>query len=424
MISFLLFYVYNKNAFASEVNMKLNIAVFFGGESVEHEVSIISAHQAMEAMDTEKYNVIPVYVAKDRRLYCSDLLRDIKNFKDLDALKKQCTQVTIVSLDNQIVIKPAQAKLFGNKDLGTIDVAVPVMHGTNGEDGTIQGFFEMLKVPYAGCDLYGAAVGQDKVMQKNILHDSGLPITNWFWVYSSEMDEHKDEILKKVHQLIYPVILKPARTGSSVGIAIAHNDEEYLECFEDTRQYDEKIITEKVVKPMVELNCSVLGDCYHAEASVIEQVGSASSDELLSFKDKYEGGGKGAKGAKTSGAKGMASTARIVPAPISDEKAKMIQDLSLQTFRVLGASGVCRIDFMMDQDTQQVYVNEINTIPGSLAFYLWEKNGMSFSQLMDKLIALALDRERRRSRITFSYDTNLLSSYSENSAKGTKGSKM
>lgn len=404
--------------------MKLNIAVFFGGESVEHEVSIISAHQAMEAMDTEKYNVIPVYVAKDRRLYCSDLLRDIKNFKDLDALKKQCTQVTIVSLDNQIVIKPAQAKLFGNKDLGTIDVAVPVMHGTNGEDGTIQGFFEMLKVPYAGCDLYGAAVGQDKVMQKNILHDSGLPITNWFWVYSSEMDEHKDEILKKVHQLIYPVILKPARTGSSVGIAIAHNDEEYLECFEDTRQYDEKIITEKVVKPMVELNCSVLGDCYHAEASVIEQVGSASSDELLSFKDKYEGGGKGAKGAKTFGAKGMASTARIVPAPISDEKTKMIQDLSLQTFRVLGASGVCRIDFMMDQDTQQVYVNEINTIPGSLAFYLWEKNGMSFSQLMDKLIALALDRERRRSRITFSYDTNLLSSYSENSAKGTKGSKM
>jgi D-alanine-D-alanine ligase len=424
MISFLFFYVYNKNAFASEVNMKLNIAVFFGGESVEHEVSIISAHQAMEAMDTEKYNVIPVYVAKDRRLYCSDLLRDIKNFKDLDALKKQCTQVTIVSLDNQIVIKPAQTKMFGNKDLGTIDVAVPVMHGTNGEDGTIQGFFEMLKVPYAGCDLYGAAVGQDKVMQKNILHNSGLPITNWFWVYSSEMDEHQDEILKKVHQLIYPVILKPARTGSSVGIAIAHNDEEYLECFEDTRQYDEKIITEKVVKPMVELNCSVLGDCYHAEASVIEQVGSASSDELLSFQDKYQGGGEGAKGAKTSGSKGMASTARIVPAPISDEKTKMIQDLSLQTFRVLGASGVCRIDFMMDQDTQQVYVNEINTIPGSLAFYLWEKNGMSFAKLMDKLIALALDRERRRSRITFSYDTNLLSNYSENSAKGTKGSKM
>jgi len=404
--------------------MKLNVAVFFGGESVEHEVSIISAHQAMEAMDENKYHVIPVYVAKDRRLYCSDLLREMKNFKDLNALKNQCTQVVLVSEDNKVVIKPVKAKLFGAKDLGTIDVAIPVMHGTNGEDGTIQGFFEMLKLPYAGCDLYGAAVGQDKVLQKNILHDNDLPITNWFWVYGTEMDEHQDEILAKVHKLIYPVILKPARTGSSVGIAIAHNDEEYLEYFADTRQYDEKVITEKVVKPMVELNCSVLGDSYHAEASVIEQVGSASSDELLSFADKYQGGGKGAKGTKTSASKGMASTARIVPAPISAEQTKLVQDLAMQTFRVLGASGVCRIDFMMDQDTHKVYVNEINTIPGSLAFYLWEKNGMSFTALMDKLVSLALDRERRRSRITFSYDTNLLSTYSENAAKGAKGSKM
>jgi D-alanine-D-alanine ligase len=175
---------------------------------------------------------------------------------------------------------------------------------------------------------------------------------------------------------------------------------------------------------MVELNCSVLGDSYHAEASVIEQVGSASSDELLSFADKYQGGGKAAKGAKSSGSKGMASTARIVPAPISPEQTKLIQDLSLQTFRVLGASGVCRIDFMMDKETQKVYVNEINTIPGSLAFYLWESTGMPFASLMDKLVALALERERRRSRITFSYDTNLLSTYSETAAKGSKGSKM
>lgn len=403
--------------------MKLNVAVFFGGESVEHEVSIISAHQVMEAMDQDKYNVIPVYVAKDRKLYCSYLLEDINNFRDLETLKNDCTQVTIVSENNHIAIKPVKMKLFSLKNFGTIDVAIPVMHGTNGEDGTIQGFFEMLKLPYAGCDLYGAAVGQDKVLQKNILHDNGLPITDWFWVYGNEIDEHQDEILKKVHKLIYPVILKPARTGSSVGIAIAHNDEEYLECFADTRQYDEKVITEKVIKPMVELNCSVLGDCYNAQASVIEQVGSKSDDGLLSFADKYQSGGKSAKGAKLGGSKGMASASRIVPAPISPEQTKMIQDLSLQTFRALGASGVCRIDFMMDQESHKIYVNEINTIPGSLAFYLWEKSGISFPQLMDKLVALALDRERRRSRITFSYDTNLLSTYSANSAKGVKGAK-
>ena len=401
--------------------MKLNIAVFFGGESVEHEVSIISAHQAIEALDKNKYNVIPVYVSKERKLYVSDLLKDMSNYKDLKQLISQCTQVSITSEDNRVVIRPVKPSLFGPKELGTIDIAIPVMHGTNGEDGTIQGFFEMLKVPYAGCDLYGAAIGQDKVLQKNVLSDNNLPITNWFWVYGSEMDTHQNEILDKVHRLIYPVIIKPARTGSSVGISIAHNDEEYLACFDEARQYDEKIITEKVVKPMREINCSVVGDSYSCVASVLEEVSSVSQDELLSFSDKYLGGGKSSK---SQGSKGMASTARIVPAPLTDEQTRLVQQLAKETFRVLGTSGVCRIDFLMDADTKKVYVNEINTIPGSLAFYLWQAAGVSFSELMDKLVELALDRERRRSKMTFSYETNILSNFSASSAKGSKGSKM
>lgn len=401
--------------------MKLNIAVFFGGESVEHEVSIISAHQAIEALDKNKYNVIPVYVSKERKLYVSDLLKDMSNYKDLKHLISQCTQVSITSEDNRVVIRPVKPSLFGPKELGTIDVAIPVMHGTNGEDGTIQGFFEMLKVPYAGCDLYGAAIGQDKVLQKNVLNDNNLPITNWFWVYGAEMDTRQSEILYKVHRLIYPVIIKPARTGSSVGISIAHNDEEYLACFDEARQYDEKIITEKVVKPMREINCSVVGDSYSCVASVLEEVSSVSQDELLSFSDKYLGG---SKSTKSDGSKGMASTARIVPAPLTDEQTRLIQQLAKETFRVLGTSGVCRIDFLMDADTKKVYVNEINTIPGSLAFYLWQAAGVSFSELMDKLVELALDRERRRSKMTFSYETNILSNFSASSAKGSKGSKM
>ena len=401
--------------------MKLNIAVFFGGESVEHEVSIISAHQAIEALDKNKYNVIPVYVSKERKLYVSDLLKDMSNYKDLKHLISQCTQVSITSEDNRVVIRPVKPSLFGPKELGTIDVAIPVMHGTNGEDGTIQGFFEMLKVPYAGCDLYGAAIGQDKVLQKNVLNDNNLPITNWFWVYGAERDTRQSEILDKVHRLIYPVIIKPARTGSSVGISIAHNDEEYLACFDEARQYDEKIITEKVVKPMREINCSVVGDSYSCVASVLEEVSSVSQDELLSFSDKYLGGGKSTK---SEGSKGMASTARIVPAPLTDEQTRLIQQLAKETFRVLGTSGVCRIDFLMDADTKKVYVNEINTIPGSLAFYLWQAAGVSFSELMDKLVELALDRERRRSKMTFSYETNILSNFSASSAKGSKGSKM
>lgn len=410
-----------------EQQMKLNVAVFFGGESVEHEVSVISAHQAMDALDHEKYNVIPVYISKDRRLFTSEQMGDIHFFtgRKLDAVIEDCTQIYIVRENNKAVIKPVRTKMFGAKDLGTIDVAIPVMHGTNGEDGTIQGYLEMLKIPYAGCDLYGAAVGQDKVLMKHILADNGLPMANWFWVYGNEIDEHEDEVLAKVHKLIYPVILKPARTGSSVGISIAHNDEEYLECFADARQYDEKVITEKVIRPMREINCSVLGDGMNCETSVLEEVSSVSKDELLNFRDKYQGGGKGAKGAK-SGSKGagMASTARIVPAPLTEAETAHIQDLAKKTFRALGSSGVCRIDFMMDADTKHVYVNEINTIPGSLAYYLWSAKGVSFTELMDRLVNLALERERRRSRMTTSFDTDLLLNYQAGGgSKGAKGAK-
>ncbi len=407
--------------------MKLNIAVFFGGESVEHEVSVISAHQAMDAMDRNKYNVIPIYVSKDRRLFTSEAMGDISFFtgRKLDEAIAESTQVYLVRENNKVIIRPVKTKLFGTKDIGTVDVAVPVMHGTNGEDGTIQGYLEMLKVPYAGCDLYGAAVGQDKVLMKHILADNRLPMAPWFWVYGNEMDEHPEEVLAKVHKLIYPVILKPARTGSSVGIAIAHNDEEYLECFMDARQYDEKVITEKVIRPMREINCSVLGDGINCETSVLEEVSSVSHDELLNFKDKYQGGGKSAKGAKSSGSKGagMASTARIVPAPLSEAETDHICDLAKKTFASLGSAGVCRIDFMMDADTKHVYVNEINTIPGSLAFYLWTAKGVSFTELMDRLVDLALERERRRSRMTTSFDTDLLLNYKAGGSKGAKGSK-
>ncbi|MBQ9047453.1 MAG: D-alanine--D-alanine ligase [Solobacterium sp.] len=394
--------------------MKLNVAVLFGGESVEHEISIISAHQAIAALDTEKYNVIPIYIAKDRRLYVSDELRELKSFTDLNGLISRSTQITLVSTNNTVEIKPVKTSMFGKKTLGTVDVVIPVMHGTNGEDGTIQGFLEMLKVPYAGCDVISAAVGQDKVLQKLILSASGLPITNWFWVYASEMDEHRDEILRKVRKLIYPVIIKPACTGSSIGISIAHNDDEYLQAFAEAAQYDTKIITEKVVKPMREINCSVLGDSFHAMASVLEEVGKDNNEELLTFNKKYVSGGKSSKTAS----QGMASTARLVPAPLDDAITKEIRDLALKVFSVLGASGVCRIDFMMDAETKTVYVNEINTIPGSLAYYLWAESGISFPELMDRLVELALDRSRRRSRMVFSYDTNVLEAYQE--GNGTK----
>lgn len=399
--------------------MKLNVAVFFGGESVEHEVSIISAHQAMEALDKEKYNVVPVYVAKDRKMYTSPLLWDISNYKDLSALTGKCEEIYLVQIGNKVVIRTVKTGLFKNPEVSSVDVAIPVMHGTNGEDGTIQGFFEMLKVPYAGCDITAAAVGQDKVQQKHILSSSGLPITRWFYCYGNDYDSHKEAIMNQVHEIGYPVILKPACTGSSVGISIAHNDEEYEHAFLEASQYDFKVITEKVVSSMREFNCAVLGDSFAATPSVIEEVFHGSS-ELLDFKDKYMGGGsKGSKG----GTKGMASVSRKVPADIPEEIQNKIQEYALHTFKVLGCSGVCRVDVMMDDATKEIYINEINTIPGSLSFYLFEPTGIPFTELMDRLVKLALDKERRRSKMTFSYETNLLSSYSASGAKGSKGAK-
>ncbi len=404
--------------------MKLNVAVIFGSETVEHEVSVISAHQAMEALDPEKYDIYPVYVSKDRRFYYSEALRSMESYRDLSKIPSLSRQVTFAVVDNRTVILPVKSGMFGRKEIAAIDVAVPVMHGTFGEDGMIAGLLESLKVPYTSCDLISAGVGQDKVLQKHILADNGLPLTRWFWVYADEIDTNREEVLRKVHKLIYPVILKPARTGSSIGISIARNDEEYLECFEEARQYDEKIITEKVIKPMREINCSVLGDGPSARTSALEEVNHGDSG-LLDYKDKYLGnsGGNGAKGAKNTPSKGMASTARIVPAPLDDAQAEYIRNLALKTFSVLGCAGVCRIDFLMDAETKTVYVNEINTIPGSLSFYLWSPVGVSFSELMDELIRIALERERRRSRMTFSYDSNLLAAYNASGTKGSKGAK-
>lgn len=402
--------------------MKLNTAVFFGGESVEHEVSIISAHQAINALDPEKYNIIPIYVSKDRRFYISEkgLLRDMHSFTDLKALCEKCEQVTFVHVKNQVRIQSVSSSLFGPHIYGTIDVAIPIMHGTNGEDGTIQGYLEMLRIPYAGCDLYGAAVGQDKVLQKKILQACGVPVADWFYTYGYEMDEKPEKILEQADALGYPLVLKPSRTGSSIGIHIAHNADEYIRCFHDTRQYDEKVITEKCIIPLTEINCSVLGDFTDAKASLLEEVSHSDEDELLTFNDKYMGnGGKGTKsGVKSAG---MVSAGRIVPAPVSKELTAKIQALSLKTFHDLGAAGVCRIDFLLNSETGEIYVNEINTIPGSLAYYLWTPLGLSFTQLMDRLVALALERERRRNQLTYSFETNILENFSE--GNGTKAVK-
>ena len=396
--------------------MKLKVGVFFGGESVEHEISIISANQAMKALDSEKYEVVPVYLSKKREWYTGEALLDIKNYQNMDELLKRCQRLLIVANEGKIQLERYPAKWLRNQVINTIDVAIPVIHGTNGEDGALQGFFELNGIPYSGCEVAAAAVGQDKVFMKNILKDSGLPITNYRWYYNSDWFANPEKCLDEIEQqLNYPVIIKPASLGSSVGIAKATNRQSLEEGINESIQYDKKFIVEEMIDGLVEVNCSVLGDYSQAKASVLEEV--MGSDEFLSFKDKYEGG----NGSKQGGTKsqGMASANRIIPARLTSNGTEYIQSLALETFRVLGSAGVARIDFLIDKTNHQVYVNEINTIPGSLSFYLWEKTDRNFSELMTTLVELALKRQRERENLTFSFESNVLALQGQ----GTKGSK-
>ena len=397
--------------------MKIRVAVLFGGESVEHEVSIISASQAMNALNPEKYEVVPVYISKDRDFYSGPELRNVQTFTDMNTLKKNVPLVHLVKKDGKVVVEPLKKSFFKKSEEVVVDLAIPVMHGTNGEDGSIQGLLEMLKLPYAGCDVIAAGCGQDKSVMKHILENSGLPLCPWTWIYGCDYEDNKAEIKAKVAELGYPVVLKPACLGSSVGIVIAHNEDELDAAVEEAGQYDEKIVIEQMVQNLREINCSVLGDHFECKPSVLEEVTKGA--EILDFKDKYLGSGK-TKGAKSQG---MASASRIVPAPISEEMTKEIQDLAVKTFKVLGSSGVCRIDFMINGATNQVYVNEINTIPGSLAFYLWKEAGMNFTELMEALVKQAINRQRRREKRITSFDSNILSNFSASSAKGVKGVK-
>ena len=392
--------------------MKIRLGVIFGGESVEHEVSIISAIQAMNKMDSEKYEIIPIYIGKDREWYTGKLLSDIDIYSDIDLLKKYAKNVVLTNKKDSFVLVNKKGL---RRVVDYIDIAFPIVHGTNVEDGTLQGYLELIGIPYVGSNLYSASIGQDKVFQKQILKSSNLPVVDYDWFFDSEYKDNEEEILKRIKKIGYPVMIKPARLGSSVGIGKAHNEEEAKMCIEEAIKYDEKILVEKVVDNLVEVNCSVLGNYEYQSASEIEEVMGA--DEFLSYKDKYLGGSKG-KISKT-GSKGMVSTNRILPARLDDKMTNEVKELSKSVFKVLNAAGVIRIDYLIDKKTKKIYINETNTIPGSLSFYLWEATDKPYKELLDDLITLGIKTYKRKKRKVFSFETNILSNF--NGIKGSKG---
>lgn len=413
--------------------MKIKVGVFFGGQSVEHEISVITMNQAISSLDPEKYEVVPIYIAKNGVMYTGDDLLDLYSFRDMEVLLKRCYKVAVVNDGKQVKVVRTPAPWIGKRVLNTIDVAFPIVHGTNCEDGTIAGFATLLGIPFVGPDIMASSIGMDKIMQKKVLKESGIPVVDFYAFYSVEYVKDEEKILKEIEEKIeYPMIVKPGNLGSSVGIKKAKNKAELEEAIEFAMEFADRVIVEKAVEDLKEINCSVIGNQAESEASVCEE--PFFSDEILSYADKYIGDGKskggtigGAKAPVKGGMKGASKggesqfSNKKIPADISKEKTEEIQRLSKEVFNILGCNGVARIDFLIDTKTDKVYVNEINTIPGALSYYLWEASGKTFEQELDQIIELAIKRHSDREKLTFSYDQNILAM--QGGTKGTKGMK-
>lgn len=380
--------------------MKTNIAVFFGGRSVEHEISVLSALQAINAFDTEKYNVIPIYITKEGKWFTSEALLDVENYKDMKALEKKSEEVFMKPEFGNYKLYKTRKGLFKSNDVAAeLHAVLPVLHGTNGEDGVFEGILETIGIPFAGCNTLSSAVGMDKIIMKMILRSEGIPVVDYVWTTDKDWGRHRESIIERIEkELGYPVIVKPANLGSSVGIGRADNRTELIEKIDNAEKFASRIIVEKCIKNLKEINCSVLGDYEDQQASILEE--PIKSGEILSYTDKYMGGSK-------TESRGMQASDKRIPADLSEEVTSRIQQMAKDTFKALACHGVSRVDVMIDDDNGDIYVNEINTIPGSLSFYLWEYSGLPFKELIDKLISLSFKRKREIDSKTFSYPANI-----------------
>jgi D-alanine-D-alanine ligase len=381
--------------------MKIKLAVIFGGKSTEHEISIISALQAMQNLDTEKYEILPLYLTKNNEFYYGDDLKNIEEFKDIPVLLKKIKKVSLSVSDNRTLILPFQKKLFSQKAINYIDTVLLITHGTNVEDGGLQGFLENINLPYTSPDVRSSAVCMDKYIMKILLKEGNFPVLDGIRIKENEFLSDEKNVIKKVcEKFSYPVIVKPVNLGSSIGINKANSDDELFLAFNEAFSFAEQVIIEPLITDLKEVNCAVIGDKDEFLISEVEEV--IATEEILSYEDKYSRGNN--KGEKIS-----ENQNRIIPAKLTKEKTAEIKKIAGQAFSYLDLFGVTRIDFMIDKKSDKLYINELNTIPGSLSFYLFEPAGIPYKILLDKLIALSFKRKRDRENTVYSFDTNILS---------------
>lgn len=380
----------------------IKVGVIYGGESVEHEVSIITAVTLMENLDTEKYEAIPIYISKEREWYTGDVLKKIENYQDLDNLKRYAKKMIFYRDKNKFIIRK---KDFPRYCLNEVDIIIPAVHGANVEDGSIQGYLEILGVPYVGSNVYGSVLGQDKVFMKQIFKDYMLPITKYIWFFDTEYNHDSKKIIKEVEHIGYPVIVKPATLGSSVGISKAKNEEELLIAIDEALQYDYKIVVEECIEDMVDINCSVLGDYQYQQTSEIQEI--KPKGDYFTYEEKYISGNKKGKMKNKKGVKGSSNIYIMAP-NISNDIKKEIREISKKAFIALNLSGLARMDFIVNKKENKVYINEPNTIPGDFSYFMWEAVGKEYKNLLDDLITLAIKQHRKKGKRIFSFETNLL----------------
>ncbi|HIU20352.1 MAG TPA: D-alanine--D-alanine ligase [Candidatus Limiplasma stercoravium] len=394
---------------------KIQLGVIFGSRSCEHDVSIISAVQLMRAADRQTYDIIPLYITQKGEWFTGDALMDIATFTPaFDENRKDVKRVKLDLTAGSGVLTCVErgGGLFARERetvVARLDCVIPVLHGMHGEDGTVQGLLELCNLPYASPGVGASAIGMDKAYMKQFFRGGGFPVLPGAWFLRSRWEKDRDGVIADIErELSYPVFVKPASLGSSIGVSKAGDREKLVEALELAFEFDRKALVEKGLVNKLELNCSVMG--YNGDALPSEVEMPLSNEDLLTFWGKYG----------SNPTKGMASLKRVLPAPIEPQLRQRIQQLSVDIFNNMDLKGVVRIDYMYDVDEGEIYITEINTIPGSLSFYLWEPCAVPYSELIDRMVRYAMQAQRDKDNNNYAFSSDILSNLSLGGKAGAK----
>ncbi len=384
------------------------IAVIFGGESTEHDVSIITAlASVIKPLELAGgYQIEPVYIAKDGSWYWDQKLKDVELFRsgEIEDFMNKAPKVHLLFENGLTLVKSSQ--FAGRKQYKKIDIVFPAMHGTHGEDGELMGILEMAGVPYVGCGVAASAVAMDKVLAKQVTQSFGLPSTPWVWLRADEL-ANPSSALKKCESLKYPLFVKPARLGSSIGITRVSEKSQLMNALEVAAHYDDKIIVEQGVQNLIEVTLPIMGN-QDPQPALLEQP-LLKSEDFFDFETKYMQGGK--KGGKKGGAKSGSQGYSQLPADLPKDLYKKAEDLGVEVYKVVGCEGIARVDMLIDSKTKEVFFNEINPLPGGLYEHNWRAAGVSSVELVQKLVGYAEARFKQKHQRTTSFNTNYLKQF-------------